>query len=599
MGSNVSSSFENNSTASALYAEKKREIKHSLLFSAIFLVVGLAVIIFGIAKYSSVSKQVQDSAENIDAWAWLIIAGIGAVVVVIGIIEIVKTMISYSQFGSSVNNMESHASPYQVQTLNRSVTSMNQSQALQKPAMEGMAEKNTPAGKANTNLEKGNNNKSRSSELYDKYNPTKKNVPKSEPMMQQKFDYGIHEEKKLTFADEFLMKNKADPFESYRKELGIKNEESDFYVQKPQFRRSEPLNQQPIQKPQKEEFQAQKNQPLQYEQQPPIQYQAAGKATAPQSFAKPLQQSTGSQNFSSATQAKPITQPSRQPKADADKNEELLHINFGNSSTDDSSYDFSLFEEFMPDQKSTMTASSNNETKKTANSFTVDKISETTSKKNSGRITSNSGSSAKINNGKPSIKPKVPEEVEPELAYNLDEPPKDLEEALHLPDIGIKAFSLSNEKAANKSEKKPNVQNNTEQSSSGNVKTSVNMTVSASESKAETTANSKYNFEAFTEKTPTSATTVKKSSNTNSKKGFSQSFLSRDKKEKQPLETNGKTVNGDKKTSHEICTNGTKSQRKFVDASEYDEWVCPECGKVNQEYVGICCCGKRKPHSKK
>ena len=69
------------------------------------------------------------------------------------------------------------------------------------------------------------------------------------------------------------------------------------------------------------------------------------------------------------------------------------------------------------------------------------------------------------------------------------------------------------------------------------------------------------------------------------KKSFSEKFLSR---------------NGRKDTSSdsEIVKGGTAAQRKFVDASEYDEWTCPGCGKVNQEYVGVCACGERKPRVK-
>ncbi len=58
----------------------------------------------------------------------------------------------------------------------------------------------------------------------------------------------------------------------------------------------------------------------------------------------------------------------------------------------------------------------------------------------------------------------------------------------------------------------------------------------------------------------------------------------------------GVTKNGVSSDNNEICKNGTRAQRKYVEASEYDEWTCPSCGKVNQEYVGMCACGARKPH---
>ncbi|MBQ3691949.1 MAG: hypothetical protein II931_01305, partial [Clostridia bacterium] len=84
--------------------------------------------------------------------------------------------------------------------------------------------------------------------------------------------------------------------------------------------------------------------------------------------------------------------------------------------------------------------------------------------------------------------------------------------------------------------------------------------------------------------------TPPKSKNTKkkSKKSFSEMFLNNH---------GGKSENDD--NDSEIVKNGTRAQRKFVDASEYDEWTCPDCGKVNQEYVGLCACGARKPRAKK
>ena len=74
----------------------------------------------------------------------------------------------------------------------------------------------------------------------------------------------------------------------------------------------------------------------------------------------------------------------------------------------------------------------------------------------------------------------------------------------------------------------------------------------------------------------------KSSQQSGEKKSFSEKFLN-------------KNSGGES----EIVKNGTRSQRKFVDASEYDEWSCPSCGKVNQEYVGVCACGTRKPRPRK
>ena len=73
------------------------------------------------------------------------------------------------------------------------------------------------------------------------------------------------------------------------------------------------------------------------------------------------------------------------------------------------------------------------------------------------------------------------------------------------------------------------------------------------------------------------------------KMSFSEKFLNR----------NGKKA-AEKRSGEngEIVQNGTPAQRRFVDASEYDEWVCPGCGSTNQEYVGVCSCGERKPRTK-
>lgn len=73
------------------------------------------------------------------------------------------------------------------------------------------------------------------------------------------------------------------------------------------------------------------------------------------------------------------------------------------------------------------------------------------------------------------------------------------------------------------------------------------------------------------------------------KKSFSDRFLSRN---------GNKSTKSSNGNDSGIVKGGTPAQRKYVDASEYDEWECPGCGKKNQEYVGVCACGERKPRVK-
>lgn len=73
------------------------------------------------------------------------------------------------------------------------------------------------------------------------------------------------------------------------------------------------------------------------------------------------------------------------------------------------------------------------------------------------------------------------------------------------------------------------------------------------------------------------------------KKSFSEMFLSRQGKKAESAASGAQS---------EIVKGGTPAQRKFVDAADFDEWECPGCGKINQEYVGVCACGERKPRVK-
>lgn len=48
--------------------------------------------------------------------------------------------------------------------------------------------------------------------------------------------------------------------------------------------------------------------------------------------------------------------------------------------------------------------------------------------------------------------------------------------------------------------------------------------------------------------------------------------------------------------SASTCSNcGTATKAKMPITSASNEWRCPKCGRVNQNYVGTCGCGQFKP----
>lgn len=56
-----------------------------------------------------------------------------------------------------------------------------------------------------------------------------------------------------------------------------------------------------------------------------------------------------------------------------------------------------------------------------------------------------------------------------------------------------------------------------------------------------------------------------------------------------------KTINGtNADTNGGIVDNPTPSAPKPLHISD-NEWKCPNCGKVNQNYTGTCGCGQQKP----
>lgn len=625
------------SIANAMYDAQKKEINSSMALSGSFIAAGVIVALLGGYKYFSVKGAMTDSSESIDAMAWIVIAGVGLLVGIIGLVSIMKSIVSLKQIGSWAEEAESHASPFQGQKLNRKVAAMNQSQSTQNPEM-GSA----PPQKAKFGIfkrGKDNKNKQNNEDLYYKYNPQEKpkaNKPeKSAPMMEQKFDYGINEAKKLTFADEFLKKNKRDPFAQYRKDLGIEEETQQENIQKPKFITHGAANNSA----------------------PPVMLN-------PQSSSKP---SAGNSQMSLMEEFNLGT---------ADDNE----LQFNNSFDDsDSSFDFSLSSEFDDTDKNENNfldfeeEQENSQLDTITDNESVPMSFENDSVSNSPYGMRNSEDDDIFFSAKTVTPPPLPvsqQGVKPNLAAALDKAaPKapapstvvldwDYKEKRSSVEYNFSLFEEIDPAKANKAksqQKKSNPQTQQQPKPQPRPQQPIPVQQNVQQMKSydaddmfygESTASSKNqdspstqqafmsnfvssieNQEDFTLKTQRSpqqaqlhqqpaaqqsvhqqeakqpaqqqqaqhnnqqkksTTTPHKTRNTKyskKKKSFSENYLNK----------NGKNAEG----NSDIIKNGTRSQRKFVDASEYDEWSCPECGKVNQEYVGICACGARKPRGKK
>lgn len=629
MSKKSSSPFELGSAASAMYHAQRKDITGTMAFSLSFVGTGIFVVILGVARYFVIHNNMTDLSENYNAWAWLVIAASGLIVALIGVINILQSMVSLGEIGSVAKNAESHASPFQNQKLNRKVTAMNQSQSLQTPGMEGMAEKSGMSllkKKTAKDSSKKDNEESKSSKLYDKYNPSKvANPPKSAPMTEQKFDYGIEESKKLTFADEFLMKNKKDPFAQYRKDLGIAEEAPTQTQQpKPQFI---PSSQQ-VTSPedtqtntqmfhQKEISNEHINEPTigldldipdipaQSDTESMFTYNAQTDNNQPQTaeeiFEEPAEEQITQTNttapvydpygqhreeddgmfFTARPTASNVRQTTQQqvcptaPSVSAQSNSSAgfttdttfsrQNVQNVNSSTN-GGYNFSLFEEIDP-----------------LNSKKY-RSSATTSTQTKAPVTQQQAPSQQIT--APVLQKQAPQTKFPAQTQN----PVDYSEVLGFTNMFSEDSSSSEDTLGFES---PFAK------ASSDVDPLMHEPELFSENIPENTQDSlsyakdgqsiDYNLEAFEEK-PTSQTENPPQQNTGTEpQSFSSMFLNRQKVA---------SAQNTSANSHEICTNGTRSQRKYVAASEYDEWSCPNCGKVNQEYVGVCACGRRKPRVK-
>ncbi len=52
---------------------------------------------------------------------------------------------------------------------------------------------------------------------------------------------------------------------------------------------------------------------------------------------------------------------------------------------------------------------------------------------------------------------------------------------------------------------------------------------------------------------------------------------------------------GDVNSQNEIINDFLSPELKLQTEVGYNEWKCPNCGRVNQNYVGTCGCGTKKP----
>lgn len=656
MSKKFSSPFEGGSTANAMYNAQKKDITGNMAFSLSFVGTGVFVVILGVAKYFIIRNNMSDTSENYNAWAWLIIAAAGLVVGLIGLVNILQSVVSLGEIGSIAKKAESHASPFQNQKLNRKVTSMNQSQSLKSPGMEGMAEQSGMSLKKE-NPKKGEKKESESSKLYDKYNPQQSaEAPKSVPMTEQKFDYGIEESRKLSFADEFLMKNKRDPFAQYRKDLGIKEEPVSSQQPKPQFIPSahqvKPANNEQLNAQmntqmlnQKEPFaQTASNAPTisldldmptefveqndftyadqQFSESPQtplnnsfVQSQAVEEAdiekNTPVEAAAPVYDPYGSHReeddgmFFSARptdsntvqtaqrQVQPAPAPvqsnssvgfktdttySRQNIQTAQQQQAADSFATGTATgtaTDTASdtasgmYNFSLFEEIDPLNSKKFRSSATT----SARSATLTARQHTTTQPETSHVTqqpvSQTSSYVPVDNGtEESNSLDYTNMFTNETPQSHDTP--NFESAFNQPTPT--AEPLMSDKISNFS----NARSDAQQSYSYAQTQMGDYNLGAFEEQHE--SRTENNVEQHTEPEPQS---------------FSAMFLNKHK-----LNRSQESYVDTQTDSHEICTNGTRAQRKYVEASEYDEWTCPNCGKINQEYVGTCACGRRKPRVK-
>ena len=620
--------------ASAMYNAQRKEITSSIITSLVFLAVGGIVTLFSIFKYFKISGSITDSSEKVDAFAWLVIAGVGIGVVAIGIVNMLKSFTSLGQLGSMLKRTESHASPFQDQQLSRRVAQMNQSQAM-KNAEIVSAEQRKQAGKKGFGL--FGKRKMSSSELYDKYNPPKQQnqtqrmtaPPKSRPMMEQKFDYGLHEEKEMTFADEFLMKNKRDPFAQYRKELGIKEEAPKPIEHKPQFinanrtaktapavqggsRSSVGLNNiSPVTAESTQASQNNKSMLSELDFSGMLDQTASAAPVVQSPSVQPKQKSLLSEldfsgSFGSETPATPIE---NKPTTQSKPRSLLSELDFGGSFGENtqttpvedtaaskpqprsllSELDFGgSFGSETPATPVEDTAASKPQPRSLLSELdfggsfgddttSAEPVDNTASSQPRPRsllseldFGGDFGETSTVEQPAPVVTQKVEEKKAP-----VDDPVARR--------ASIKMISFLSDKS-----------DDTFAEITGVEKIPSNKPVEGT---------SPYGMHREEDDGMFFAS---RSNNTSFTQGSAPVQQQHPQPSPQPASYTPNNFAAEKPQvrpnskdfSSDIVKNGTPAQRKYVEASQFDEWICPECGKTNQEYVGICACGRRKPRRK-
>ena len=579
--------------ANAMYNAQREEIKSSVITSLLFLIIGAAVTVFSVFKYFKITGNMTDSSEKFDAYAWLAIVAIGVGVVAIGIVNMLKTFGALSQLSSLLKRTESHASPFQDQQLSKRVAQMNQSQALKNAEMVSAEQRKSDKKKGFGLFGKKTMS---SSELYDKYNPQQKNAstqrmtapPKAKPMMEQKFDYGIHEQKELTFADEFLMKNKRDPFAQYRKELGIKEEHTaQTFEQKPQFINANAT----AKKAPTIQVGSSSISGLDLGSVSTVSPKDAG-VNKPASTGKSLLSELDfSGSFGSDTSSAPVQQPIKQQ---AKPKSLLSELDFGGSfGTDTDTPAVQEAPAAQPKPRSLLSeldfgGSFGSDTDKPA----VQEAPAAQPKPRSLLSELDFGGSFESDTNTPSVQ----ETPAPQPKPSSDNTPSAPAEpaAIPQPQPEVKKAPVNDPVAQRASVKMISFLSDKSNDSfvdiTGVEKITNNQTVGNGNSTPYGMHREEDDGMFFAPRTNNTGFTQQQSRPLPSAQTASYNLENfTDKKQQRP---------NSKDFSSDIVKNGTPAQRKYVEASAFDEWTCPQCGKTNQEYVGVCACGRRKPRSK-
>lgn len=630
----------------ALYDIRRKEITSTVILSLGFLLAGVVLIVFSFVKYSSIMHSALEEADKLNAYAWLIFAGVGLFVAAVGLVSVLRSLVSMSEITSFIKGMMSKASPFQ--PLNRPVASMNQSQSMNdSPIEKGMAESTEKAGKESflkKNSVRKQNPDLKSSKLYDKYNnggkasanpasqPSKtvSPPPKAKPSMVQKFDYGLDEYNKKSFAEEFLAKNKRDPFENYRKQLGLKEKPKAADEAKPKFI----INNGPKTDAQSNSQTAIDNIPqepvLNYANNissPTSHYPETNKTASASPMAEQAKKTAQSMSYENVNRSANVPQNTGAPQytiPQVHSYDDDFFLSYSNTTASTPAYQqHQTSAQLQPDKRviqpqhkvqkdesANLNFTSYNNTRSSSSpqqhssSEFKEKSDAAVAPKQAASTVVHSQSSflnrEEHNSKKASPSANINDTKVTETHQSVSSPAKDnLSQGIHLSygldDNSVFEFSgfpTGNADSAENAIKFDTVFHDTGFDSGSTLTYGATGPTTVADQAASSDSNVEYDLNNFApkESKPVSPKADSAKSSGQTSKFVSSVFSN--------LVSKKIENNGENKESHEICINGTRSQRKFVDASEYDEWSCPTCGKVNQEYVGMCACGTRKPRKK-